>query len=129
MKGFSQQHLIDVEEAAEMLNRLPAEHLQDLDDITFFPDSKKKVKAAYRTKKSHFWWGRALSLSHRIEIYNVNTKQEFYWSLFHELGHYVMDRKISASSRKQWTTKSHPRRGDLSTVYRTPDYTAFCISS
>ena len=114
LKGFGQQDLVDSNDVAEALNQLPVEHLQGLDEITLFPGSANRAKAAYRTKKSGPLWGRFLTISHRIEIYRVDTVAQFYWSLFHELGHYVMDSRISSKNRKRWVTQLHRKAGAVS---------------
>lgn len=114
LRGFSQQNLVDVKVVAEMLNKLPARHLGGLDSITIFPNSNKKVKAAYRVKKTSSWWEKYVTTNRRIEIYGVSTEDMFYWSMFHELGHFVMDMKLRSSDKKYWVVECHHQRGAVS---------------
>ncbi|OUS29782.1 hypothetical protein A9Q99_08105 [Gammaproteobacteria bacterium 45_16_T64] len=114
LKGFSQQKVVDVNNVAEMLNGLPVAHLEGLDEIRFFPEANKKIKAAYRATRKGPWFGRFFTSESRIELYRIESEVEFYWSLCHELGHFVMDRKLSASDKKQWVTELHNRLGAVS---------------
>ena len=114
MRGFSQQNIVDVQDVAEMLNQLPARHLSGLDSITVFPNSNRRVKAAYRVKKAPSWWEKYVETSRRIEIYGVSTEDMFYWSMLHELGHFVMDMKLRSSDKKHWVVECHHQRGAVS---------------
>ncbi len=114
LRGFSQQNLVDVQDVAKMLNQLPAKHLSGLDSVTIFPNSNKTVKAAYRVKKTSLWWEKYIETNHRIEIYGVSTEDIFYWSMFHELGHFVMDMKLRSSDKKHWVVECHHQKGAVS---------------
>jgi len=114
LRGFSQQNLVDVQDVAEMLNQLPARHLSELDSITIFPNSNKRMKASYRVKMASSWWKKYIVSSRLIEIYSVSTEEMFYWSLFHELGHFVMDMKLKSPDKKHWVVECHHQRGAVS---------------
>ncbi|OUR86746.1 hypothetical protein A9Q81_27910 [Gammaproteobacteria bacterium 42_54_T18] len=114
LKGFETQGLASSVSVAEILNQLPIEHLQGLNEIVCLPNSNKREKAAFRTKKISALWNRYFSIFYGIEIYRVKTIKEFYWALFHELGHYVMDVKIKSVDKKLWVTSLHKKKSSVS---------------
>ncbi|MRX26867.1 hypothetical protein [Kangiella sp. HZ709] len=106
VKNFNKQTLISPEEVAELIKKAPASHLKGLryvvyDPNRFYQRSYVQPVIPDRRVKGQYY----PDMLDAIIIYEIKDKKLFSHILYHELGHYVFQRLLSADQRKTWVTK------------------------
>jgi hypothetical protein len=106
LTGFGAQSIIDIDEILAKINRLPTFHLERLKEIAYDPNRligagvNNGLESPCRHTKGKF------ILSHRtIVIYAIDSIDQFFHVLFHELGHHVYFQIIGSRLKKHWVTR------------------------
>lgn len=104
--SFGQQNIIEVKEIIEQIDALPAAHLQNLNEITY--DPQRLIPQYINDPLAELNTGAkgVFIQSHRlIAIFQIDSVEQFYHVLFHELGHHVYFLVIGQQLKKKWVTE------------------------
>lgn len=109
VSGFSNQHVITIDDVTRAVDTLPSHHLSGIREIRFQEDHTyineygEETLTTPKTTKAAFIQSDQVILMHTFGNY-----EEFLHILFHEIGHHVFYRIINGFQRKHWVTRIHP---------------------
>lgn len=108
--GFKDSRLVKIMAVARAIELLPAHQLEGLKKITYeekasIPGLRGWVRLP--GKSSHK--GRYDSSNNSITIHLCDTRELFFHTLFHELGHFVYFRILSSFEKKRWVQETYKK--------------------
>lgn len=110
LSGFRAQQRVRAEQVAAAVDIVPMFHLAGLDQIIYDPNWDTRSGFALRQthcpKRSK---GVFLRAERKILVFGFADLDELEHILYHEIGHHVFDRILSARLRKKWVTAINPR--------------------
>ncbi|MFC3121525.1 hypothetical protein [Agaribacter flavus] len=109
IKGFSKQEVIEIDEIARIVKRIPRKHLLGLTAIVFDPSYVyQRSYVEYKPINYRAAGIYAKSPLDHILIHKFKDKSDFTHILLHEVGHHVYTNIITPKQRKLWVTKIYP---------------------
>ena len=106
LTDFKKQNAIPVGTVVAAIDRLPAFHLEQLKEITY--DKKRSIlKDLANSDRDVPASAKGMYIqNHRtVAIFDVNNKDVFLHTLFHEIGHHVYFCVIGQQLKKAWVTE------------------------
>jgi hypothetical protein len=108
LSGFHQQDIISIDEIIAAVKLLPAKHLVGLKKINYDPSRLHQMLYYYLGIAPNLSsLGEFIQKKRQVNMYKLHDKQQFYHTLFHEIGHYVYFFVINSHVKKEWATKIH----------------------
>lgn len=111
--GFDQQKLVSRDEVVAALLKLPELHLRGIKVVRFDPHRiiantmtwLAEEPIARGTRGSYYQTDNMSA----IVVWKFETRAEFFWILYHEVGHYVYMRNLRQPQRDQWMKEIRPK--------------------
>ena len=105
---FSKQNLVSPEDVKAAVQRLPKEHYARIRSIWYDPNRSLAYEMAYMNNDPESLkaggtylhdWSNSVSV---VVIYPFRTRDEFFHTLYHEIGHHVFLRVLDQNLRDEW---------------------------
>ncbi|EGG95020.1 hypothetical protein IMCC1989_1965 [gamma proteobacterium IMCC1989] len=111
LSGFHQQDTLSVDEIIDAIKLVPAGHLAGLKKIHYDPSRLHQMLYYYLGISPNLSsLGEFIQNKRQVNVYHFHSKQQFYHTLFHEIGHYVYFFVINSHVKKEWATQTHKKK-------------------
>lgn len=108
LSGFGQQDIVSIDAIIDAVKQVPARHLVGLKKINYDPSRLHQMLYYYLNIAPNLRsLGEFVQESRKINIYQFRDQQQFFRTLYHEIGHYVYFFIIDSILKKKWATQLH----------------------
>ena len=118
--NFSRQSLVSPHEIRAAVERLPREHYAKIKIIRYDPERSLALEMAYINNNPESLRARGTYLhdwdssDSVVVIYPFKTKDGFFHTLYHEIGHHVFFRVLDQGLRDEWFALRRAEKGFVS---------------
>ncbi|WP_291320913.1 hypothetical protein [Desulfonatronospira sp.] len=118
--NFSRQNLVSPQEIMAAVQRLPQEHYAKIKIIRYDPERSLALEMAYINNNPESLRARGTYLhdwessDSVVVIYPFKTRDVFFHTLYHEIGHHVFFRVLDQSLRDEWFALRRVEKGFVS---------------